>query len=158
MVKLKEQQKLIADYMDVVSLCRMDAAMTVAERREWQALKNWSLWRSTSLSSIDVSIKSNIHSIHKYVSNIPAFTNTFIPHINNEDFLPSYLTSNCLILTHACEVSPKDRPLPAPPHHNITARTYYLHFTTTCYRFNCGLWECRGKDEMVVVVTPPGAS
>jgi hypothetical protein len=41
-LKLKEQQKLIADYMDVVSLCRMDAAMTGrAERREWQkALKN----------------------------------------------------------------------------------------------------------------------
>ena len=35
-------RKLIAEYMDVVSLCRMDAAMTGrAERREWQkALKN----------------------------------------------------------------------------------------------------------------------
>ena len=41
-LKLQEQQKLIAEYMDVVSLCRMDAAMTGrAERREWQkALKN----------------------------------------------------------------------------------------------------------------------
>ena len=41
-LKLREQQKLIAEYMDVVSLCRMDAAMTGrAERREWQrALKN----------------------------------------------------------------------------------------------------------------------
>ena len=33
-LKLPEQQKLIAEYMDVVSLCRMDAAMTGrAERR-----------------------------------------------------------------------------------------------------------------------------
>ena len=41
-LKLQEQQKLIAEYMDVVSLCRMDAAMTGrAERREWQkTLKN----------------------------------------------------------------------------------------------------------------------
>ena len=41
-LKLQEQQKLIAEYMDVVSLCRMDATMTgKAERREWQkALKN----------------------------------------------------------------------------------------------------------------------
>ena len=41
-LKLQEQQKLIATYMDVVSLCRMDAAMVGrAEKREWQkALKN----------------------------------------------------------------------------------------------------------------------
>lgn len=40
-LKLQEQQKLIATYMDVVSLCRTDSAMTGrAERREWQkALK-----------------------------------------------------------------------------------------------------------------------
>ena len=31
LLKLPEQQKLIAEYMDVVSLCRMDAAMTREE-------------------------------------------------------------------------------------------------------------------------------
>ena len=57
-LKLQEQQKLIAEYMDVVSLCRMDAAMTCrAEMREWQkalnnlesvALNKWPHYTSTN--------------------------------------------------------------------------------------------------------------
>ena len=41
-LKLQKQHELIVEYMDVVSLCRMDSAMMGrAERREWQkALKN----------------------------------------------------------------------------------------------------------------------
>ena len=41
-LKLQKQHELIVEYMDVVSLCRMDNAMMGrAERREWQkALKN----------------------------------------------------------------------------------------------------------------------